>query len=130
MADVIAHLSVQADEWFEMNEDQRKAYVNEFNKMPVDDAMKGKAITINHVPTGELSECKEFSLDATKILKSLHYWKDGLVATIVKDAETLLNAKDAVQQCRPWELMRKGSFWWLQKIVKQACTNVQSSMIT
>jgi len=84
-----------------INEDQRKAYVNEFNKMPVDDAMKGKAIRINHVPTGELSECKEFSLDAT----------DGLVATIVKDAETLLNAKDAVQQCRPWELMRKGSFW-------------------
>ena len=46
---------------------------------------------------GSCPECKEFSLDATKILKSLHYWRDGLVATIVKDAETLLNAKDAVQ---------------------------------
>ena len=55
LADVVAHLSVQADEWFEMNEDQRKAYVNEFNKMPVDDAMKGKAIRTTHVPTGELS---------------------------------------------------------------------------
>ena len=55
LADVVVHLSVQADEWLEMNEDQRKAYVNEFNKMPVDDAMKGKAIRTNHVPTGELS---------------------------------------------------------------------------
>ena len=60
LADVVAHLSVQADEWFEMNEDQRKANVNELKKMPIVDAMKGKAISINHVPTGALSKCKEF----------------------------------------------------------------------
>ena len=97
LADIVAHLSVQVDEWFEMSEDQRKAYVNEFNKMSIDDAMKGKAIRVNHVRTGEMSECKEFSLDVTTILKSFHSWTDGLVATIVKSAETLLNAKDAVQ---------------------------------
>ena len=96
LADIVAHLSIQVDEWFDMSADQRKAYVNEFNKMPIDDAMKGKAIRVNHVRTGEISECKEFSLDVTTILKSFHSWTDGLVATIVKSAETLLNAKDAV----------------------------------
>ena len=80
-----------------MSEDQRKAYVNEFNKMPIDDAMKGKAIRVNHVCTGEMSKCKEISLDVTTILKSFHPWTDGLVAIIVKSAETLLNTKDAVQ---------------------------------
>ena len=84
LADVVAHLSVQADDWFEMNEGQRKAYVNEFNKMPIVDAMKGKAIRINHIPTGALSKCKEFSLDATKIFKALHYWTDRPVATILQ----------------------------------------------
>ena len=97
LADIVVHLSVQVDEWFDMSADQRKAYVHEFNKMPIDDAMKGKAIRVNHARTGEISECKEFSLDVTTILKSFHSWTDGLVATIVKSAKTLLNAKDAVQ---------------------------------
>ena len=97
LADTVAHLSVQVDEWFETSEDQRKAYVNEFNKMPIDDAMRGKAIRVNHVCTGEMSECKEFSLDMMTILKSFHSWTDGLAATIVKSTETVLNAKDAVQ---------------------------------
>ena len=44
MADVVVHLSVQVDDWFEMNEDQQKAYMNEFDKISVDDAMTGKAI--------------------------------------------------------------------------------------
>ena len=90
LADMVVYLSVQVDEWFEMSEDQREAYINEFNKMPIDDAMKGKAIRVNHVHTGEMSECKEFSLDVTTIFKSFHVWTDGLVATIV-------NAKDAVR---------------------------------
>ena len=90
LADIVVYSSVQVDEWFEMSEDQRKAYVNEFNKMRIDDAMKGKAIRVNHVRTGEMSECKEFSLDVTTIFKSFHVWTDGLVATIV-------NAKDAVR---------------------------------
>ncbi|KAJ7377534.1 hypothetical protein OS493_028517 [Desmophyllum pertusum] len=67
------------------------------SKMSVDDAKKGKTIGATHVPTVEVLECKEFSLNIRTILQSLNYWTDGLVATIVKDAETLLNAKDAVQ---------------------------------
>ena len=97
LADVVAHFSVKVDDWFDMNEDQRKAYMNEFNKMSVGNAMKGEAIRVNHVPTEEMSEGKEFSLDVMTILKSFHYWTDGLIATIVNGAEALLNAKDAVQ---------------------------------
>ena len=60
LADIVAHLSVQVDEWFEMSEDQRKAYVNEFNKMPIDDAMKGKAIRVNHVRRERCPNAKNF----------------------------------------------------------------------
>lgn len=119
------------DDWFEMNEGQRKAYVNEFNKMSVGDAMKGKAIRVNHVRTEEISECKEFSLDVTTILKSFHYcagqkvWSPQSLTTL-KHCST---PKMLSSQCRPWTLMVKGSFWWLQKTVKEACTSVQSSVI-
>ena len=98
LAEVVAHLEVPVDEWFDMNEDERNAYDQEFNKMTIDDAMKGKTIAASHAPTAQVSEFKEFSVDVRKILQSVENWTDGLVATIVKDAETLLNLKDAVQR--------------------------------
>ena len=97
LADMAVHLRLSVSDWFDMNEEQRKAYVNEFNKMSIDDAMKGKTIGINQAPTGEASEYKEFSLDVATMLNSLNSWTEGLVDTIVKDAEALLNAKEAVQ---------------------------------
>ena len=51
LAEVVSHLEVPVDEWFDMNEDQRNAYVQEFNKMNIDDAMKGKTIAASHAPT-------------------------------------------------------------------------------
>lgn len=98
LAEVVAYLEVPVDEWFDMNEDERNAYVQEFNKMTIEDAMKRKTIAASHVPTAQVSEFKEFSVDVRKMLQSFKSWTDGLVATIVKDAETLLNLKDAVQR--------------------------------
>ena len=51
----VAHLEVPVDEWFNMNEHEWKAYVQEFSKMSVDDAKKGKTIGATHVPTVEVS---------------------------------------------------------------------------
>ena len=98
LAEVVSHLEVPDDEWFVMNEDQRNAYVQEFNKMTIDDALKGETIAASHAPTAQVPEFEEFTVDVRKILQSLKSWTDGLVATIVKDAETLLNQKDAVQR--------------------------------
>ena len=97
LAEVVAHLEVPVDEWFNVNEDERNAYIQELNKMTIEDAMKGKTIVASHVPTVQVSEIKEFSVDVRKMLQSFKTWTDDLVATIVKDAATLLNLKDAVQ---------------------------------
>jgi len=66
--------------------------------MPIVDAMKGKAIRINHIPTGALSKCKEFSLDATKIFKALHYWADGPVTTILQSPTARVFSLPSISQ--------------------------------
>ena len=65
--------------------------------MSVEEALKGKTIPISNLPDTEQPECQEFSEDVTGMLQSLNSWTDGLVKTIVKEAEALLNCKDAVQ---------------------------------
>lgn len=65
--------------------------------MSLEDAFKGKTILISYLPDDEQPEFKEFSEDVVGSLQSLKSWRDGLVETIVKDAEALLNCKDAVQ---------------------------------
>ena len=62
-AKVVAYLEIPVDECFDMNEDERNAYVQEFNKMTIEDATKGKTIVASHVPTVQVSEFKEFSVD-------------------------------------------------------------------
>ena len=42
LAEVVSHLTVPVHEWFNMNEDERNGYVQEFNKMTINDAMKLK----------------------------------------------------------------------------------------
>ena len=97
LADLAAHLAVSTEKWFNMNRNQRTDYVLKFNKMSVEDALKGKTIPIPSLPDDEQPEFKEFSEDVASILQSLKSWTDGLVETIAKDAEALLNCKDAVQ---------------------------------
>lgn len=97
LADLAAHLAVSTEKWFNMNRNQRTDYVLKFNKMSVEDALQGKTIPISNLPDAEQPEFKEFSEDVAGMLQSLKSWTDGLVGTIVKDAEALLNCKDAVQ---------------------------------
>jgi len=37
-------LEVPVNEWFDMNEDERNAYVQEFSKMTINDEIKDKTI--------------------------------------------------------------------------------------
>ena len=97
LAELAAHLAVSTEEWFNMNRNQRSDYVLRFNKMSVEEALKGKTIPISNLPDAEQPECQEFSEDVTGMLQSLNSWTDDLVKTTVKEAEALLNCKDAVQ---------------------------------
>ena len=73
-------VSKLTDEWFDMKEAERKAYVQEFNKMSVEDAMKGKTIAATHVPTADVSEFKDFSLlDVRETLLPLGSWTDRVL---------------------------------------------------
>ena len=97
LADVVAHLAVPTEQWFNMNRNQRADYVLKFNKISVEDASKGKTIAISNLPDAEEPEFKEFSVDVASMLQSMKKWTDGLVDTIVQGAKALLNCKDAVQ---------------------------------
>ena len=97
LADVIAHLSVSAEQWFNMNRNQRADYVLKFNKISVEEALKGKTITISNLPDAEQPEFKVFSVDVASMLQSMKKWTDGLVDMIVQGVKALLNCKDAVQ---------------------------------
>ena len=75
-AKVVPDLEVLVDEWFDMNENERNAYVQEFNKMTIDE-MKGKTIAASHAPTAQVSEFKEFTEYMRTILHSFKTRTDG-----------------------------------------------------
>ena len=97
LADLAVHLAVSAEKWFNMNRNQRADYVLKFNKMSVEDVLKGKTIPFSRIDDAEQPDFKEFSVDVASMLQSLKNWTDDLIATIVKDAVALLNCKDGVQ---------------------------------
>ena len=59
LADVVAHLAVPTEQWFNMNRNQRADYVLKFNKISVEDASKGKTIAISNLPDAEEPEFKD-----------------------------------------------------------------------
>ena len=61
LAEVVAYLEVPVNEWFDMSEDERNGYVQEFNKMTIEDAIKRKTKAAIHVPTAQVSEGKCYS---------------------------------------------------------------------
>lgn len=97
LADLVAHLAVSPEKWFNMNRNQRADYVVKLNRLSVEDALNGKTIVIANLPDTEPTEFNEFSVDVASILKSMENWTNGLVDTIVQAAEALLNCKDAIQ---------------------------------
>ena len=97
LADLVTHLAVSPEKWFNMNRNERMDYVVKFNRLSVEDAMAGKTIAIATLPDTQQPEFNEFSVDITSILKSMKNWTNGLVDTIVQRAEALLNCKDAIQ---------------------------------
>ncbi|KAK3712178.1 hypothetical protein QZH41_005805 [Actinostola sp. cb2023] len=101
LSEMVSYLEVPPDEWFEMSESQRKQYLQKFNQLTIEEAMAEKPINVRRTTsTSEPTMCrKTFSVcDLEKSLQSISGCTAGLVATIVKEAENLLNCKNAIQQ--------------------------------
>ena len=58
LADVVAHLAVPPEEWFEMSAVQRADYVKKFNQVTVEEAIRGKSITISKTASAKPVEKK------------------------------------------------------------------------
>ena len=93
-------LQVDTDTWFDWSEEAREEYVRKFNKLTVEDVRKEKPVVVAAKREGEnqeSAEWKEFS-DDVKALLDIEGLSVNLVTGIVKEAEVLLNTRDAIQR--------------------------------
>ena len=98
LADQVHYLSVNPEVWFEWPVEKRMEYTRKFNELTVDVAKK-KVISLDkhHGKQDTEQEWKEFSGDIQSIY-SLPGLSVGLVTTVVKEAEKLLNCLNSVQR--------------------------------
>ena len=100
LSDMASYLQVDTDTWFDWSEEAREEYVRKFNKLTIEDVMKEKPIAVATKRQGEnqeSTEWKEFS-DDVKALLDIEGLSVSLVTGIVKEAENLLNTRDAIQR--------------------------------
>lgn len=100
LSETASYLQVDADDWFDWSEKTRAEYVLKFNKLTMEDVMKQKPISVASKREGEdqeSSEWQEFS-DDIKALLDIEGLSVELVTGIVKEAEILLNTRDAIQR--------------------------------
>ena len=98
LADVVAHLAVPPEEWFEMSAVQRADYVKKFNHMALEEAIREKSITVSKTASAKPVEERGISIDLKTSLQSISACPAGVIATIVKEAHNLLNCNNAIQQ--------------------------------
>ena len=98
LADVVGRLAVPPEEWFEMSAVHRVEYVQKFNQMTVEEAMQGKSITVRKALSAKPEDVREFSIHLKTSLQSVSTCLAGLIETIVKEAQNLLNFNNAIQQ--------------------------------
>ena len=100
LSEMASYLQVNAEDWFEWREKTRAEYVLKFNKLTIEDVMKEKPIVVaarRDVEDQEVYEWKEFS-DDIKALFDIEGLSVDLMKGIVKEAENLLNTRDAIQR--------------------------------
>ena len=100
LSEMASYLQVNAEDWFEWSEKTRAEYALKFNKLTIEDVMKEKPIVVaarRDVEDQEVYEWKEFS-DDIKALFDIEGLSVDLMKGIVKEAENLLNTRDAIQR--------------------------------
>ena len=63
--------------------------------MTAEESMRGKLITVSNAPSAKPEDIREFSIDLNT---SVSACSAGLIGTIVKEAQNLLNCNTAIQQ--------------------------------
>ena len=99
LADQVHYLSVNPEVWFEWPVEKRMEYTRKFNELTVEDVAKKKVISLDkhHGKEDTEQEWKEFSRDIQSIY-SLPGLSVGLVTTVIKEAEKLLNCPNSVER--------------------------------
>ena len=99
LADIASYLEVPAEEWFDWTETKRAHYISKFNELTVEDLVQGKTIPEIQEQHGdhESLEFKELPEDDINSLYDTTL-STGLIKTIVKGAEQLLNNPNSVQR--------------------------------
>ena len=99
LAQIAAHLEVNAEKWFDWPEEKRTEYSQKVNELSIEDVIKKKPIVLKKQFTEEATtkEWREFSKEI-QTLFSLESLSKPLVETIVKEAEKLLNCADSIQK--------------------------------
>ena len=99
LADFASYLEVPAEEWFDWTETKRAHYISKFNELSVEDVAQGKTIPEIKEQHGdhESLEFKELPEDDINSLYDTTL-SAGLIKTIVKGAEQLLNNPNSVQR--------------------------------
>ena len=93
------YLSVNPEVWFKWRVQKRMEYTRKFNELTEEDVANKKVISLDkHHGKGDTEqEWKEFSRDIQSIY-SLSGLLVGLVTTVVKEAEKLLNCPNSVRR--------------------------------
>ena len=93
LAQIAAHLEVNAEKWFDWPEEKRTEYSQKLNELSIVDILKKKQFT----EEATTKEWREFSKEI-QTLFSLESLSKPLVKTVVKEAEKLLNCADSIQK--------------------------------
>lgn len=99
LADIASYLEVPAEEWFDWTETKRAHYISKFNELSVEDVAQGKTFPEIKEQHGD-QESLEFKELPEDDINSLYdtTLSEGLIKTIVKGAEQLLNSPNSVQR--------------------------------
>ncbi|KAK3711391.1 hypothetical protein QZH41_003530 [Actinostola sp. cb2023] len=98
LAECAAYLQVEPDIWFNWSPQQRAQHAAEFHKLSMADIFAKKKIDVPNTFDPQESTAKEFSFDLQQELVTNLKLDKNLAEVIFKEAEKLLNTKDAVQK--------------------------------
>ena len=97
VADFAKYLQVEPEKWFDWTPNEREQYVKGFNKLTIDDVVAKKKVEIRQDSRqDEPTEWLEFP-DVISSCYSIKELTNGLILTIIKEAEKLLNSPDAIK---------------------------------
>ena len=88
---------MEPEKWFEWTANEREQYVKGFNKLTIDDVVAKKKVEIKQDSRqDEPTEWLEFP-DVITSLYTTQELTNGLICTIIKEAEKLFNSPNAIK---------------------------------